>query len=333
MTEYPNPVLLPAVGDAVETPDGPVVDGLPEETKPSLRPEDAGKVIVLGILLSNVVGIIIRHEFLASVFAMMPMVLLAVYYTRKREVSLAEAFPMAPVSLAFLLGPVPVYLCAKVLEADVIVAIDYLAGGKLSGWGEMFPSAGGGLLFTQMLIAAAVVAPIAEELVFRGFCHKCFVGWNAGWAAVFPSIIFASFHHPLGMPGAFLGGVLFSIFSTREYSLLAGILVHAVSNGCLTVFGRMMAGSSPSQFLAVMIVIHVLLLIVLVVQRRYVKGLWLEFRSLWRQFASRPQFGVRMRTVFKHWSYKIILLMMLLTAAAMVAIPYLERHLGPAGAI
>ena len=313
----------------MEPPDGQVLDGLPEESKPSLRPEDAGKTLALGVLLSSGLGPFIKHEFWGAVLSTMPMLLLAAYYTRKRGVALAEAFPLAHVSLTALLGPVPIYLCLKVIEADIIVATDYLAGGRLSSWGELVPSAGGGLSFAQGLVAAALVAPIVEELVFRGFCHKCFSGWNAGWAAVFPTLIFACFHHPLGIPGAFLGGVLFSIFSRREYSLLAGILVHAVSNGCLTVFGHVMAGSSPPQFLPVMIVIHILVLIVLVRRRQYVKGLWLEFRSLWRQFVSRPEFGVRMRAVLKHWSYKIILLMIILTAAAIVAIPYLERHLDP----
>lgn len=320
MAENPGSVPGPQPGTLDDIP------GQPEENVPSLRPEDAGIVIALGTLLGNVVGIVVNHAFLVSLIGMLPMVFLAVRYTRKRGVPLSRAFPLTPVPRALLVTSMLVYLSVKVIEVDIMVAIDLLSGGSLSGWGEMFPSAGTGLSLPQALIATAVVAPVVEELVFRGFCYECFTGWNTGWSAVFPSLIFACFHHPLGIPSAFLAGMLLSILR-RQSSLLATMLVHAVCNGFLTVAALLLAASSPYTLLLLLIVVHLLVLTVLVINRRHIKELWLEFRSLLKQFFARPQFGVRMRLLLKHWSYKVILLLIALTFAAMLVTPYLIRHL------
>lgn len=303
----------------------PVQNGVhdPEGCKPSLSPKDAGTVIVLGILIGNGAGMLFRSEFLGSVFAMLPLVLLARHYTRKNGVPLEEAFPMKRVPLSRLLRPVPAFLCLKVVEIDILSLIDHLSGGRLTSFGELLPSASSGMSFIEVLIVTAIVAPIVEELVFRGFSYRCFTDWNIGWAAIFPSLVFACFHHPLGMPSAFMAGVFFSISAARERSLRASMLVHAVANGALTVFSNVDERLSASGLVTLLVFIHVLVVVIMVLDRRYIKGLWLEFRSLWQQFVEKPQLGFRIRILLKHWSYRILLLVIVITALTLAAIPFL----------
>ncbi len=85
-----------------------------------------------------------------------------------------------------------------------------------------------------MLGAAVVVAPIGEELLFRGIL----LPWMAGWAGAVPALIattaiFALLHMPYGFGvvtiavyGAVLGWV-----RLRTRSLGASILLHTAING------------------------------------------------------------------------------------------------------
>ena len=101
------------------------------------------------------------------------------------------------------------------------------------------------------------------------------------------------------------------------------MLVHAVANGALTVFSNVDERLSASGLVTLLVFIHVLVVVIMVLDRRYIKGLWLEFRSLWQQFVEKPQLGFRIRILLKHWSYRILLLVIVITALTLAAIPFL----------
>ncbi len=83
------------------------------------------------------------------------------------------------------------------------------------------------------LVTACLLAPIAEELVFRGILYRVArEWWNIAVCTMFISLIFAAVHfafhqYPL-LP--FLGSVIFCLAYEKTKSILSPILVHITGN-------------------------------------------------------------------------------------------------------
>jgi uncharacterized protein len=96
------------------------------------------------------------------------------------------------------------------------------------------------------LIVAVFVAPLCEEVFFRGFVFAGLLrGMPAGWAIVLSALIFAVAH---GDPGSFavllIIGLALGFLRWRTKSLWPGIILHTLNNGVaalaivLTMHGR-----------------------------------------------------------------------------------------------
>lgn len=92
---------------------------------------------------------------------------------------------------------------------------------------------------TQMLgsrwgfLAICILAPLVEELVFRGAILRVLLeGCQKHWVAiVISALLFAIIHaNPIQMPHAFLMGLLLGWMYYRTRSVIPGILVHWVNN-------------------------------------------------------------------------------------------------------
>jgi membrane protease YdiL (CAAX protease family) len=77
-----------------------------------------------------------------------------------------------------------------------------------------------------------IVAPIAEEVFFRGILYGFFRRWGVVVALVFSTLLFVFPH--LGTHGLpttqIIGGILFALAYEVEDSLLAPITIHALGN-------------------------------------------------------------------------------------------------------
>jgi membrane protease YdiL (CAAX protease family) len=82
------------------------------------------------------------------------------------------------------------------------------------------------------LVAGIVVAPVVEELFFRGFVFAGLRG-RYGWlkAALASSALFAVIHlQPLAIPPVFIMGFIFAILYQRSGSIWPAILMHLATN-------------------------------------------------------------------------------------------------------
>ncbi|MCH5303200.1 MAG: CPBP family intramembrane metalloprotease [Prevotella sp.] len=88
-------------------------------------------------------------------------------------------------------------------------------------------------------LAIGLLAPLAEELVFRGAVLRALLNWTRGygwrhwqWAAIgISAIIFAAVHgNPAQMPHAFLIGLLLGWLYYRTDSVVPGVVYHWVNN-------------------------------------------------------------------------------------------------------
>ena len=85
----------------------------------------------------------------------------------------------------------------------------------------------------QILIAGAVVAPICEEFLFRGFFYVVFKRYlGATASALLTSGLFAAFHvNATAFPSLFVLAICFTIAFEATGSLLVPMTMHAVFNG------------------------------------------------------------------------------------------------------
>lgn len=80
--------------------------------------------------------------------------------------------------------------------------------------------------------ASVVLAPVAEELLFRGFIYRTLrqrYGMTVGM--LLSSGVFALVHiYPPVLPGLFVSGILLAVAYERRKSLLVNIVAHAINN-------------------------------------------------------------------------------------------------------
>ncbi len=82
------------------------------------------------------------------------------------------------------------------------------------------------------LLVMGILAPLVEELAFRGLLYRA---WEAQWGW-FPAMLASSalfaFYHPNFVP-AFAGGIIYVCLYRRSGSIWAPILVHAAFNALM----------------------------------------------------------------------------------------------------
>jgi len=101
------------------------------------------------------------------------------------------------------------------------------------GQGDVLSMLGGGVggLLVALLLGG-VLAPVAEEVFFRGFLYAGMRSrWGVGWALVASSLIFALIHlTPSVLPPLFIMGLLLAYLYERSNSLWPSVLLHAAVN-------------------------------------------------------------------------------------------------------
>lgn len=80
-------------------------------------------------------------------------------------------------------------------------------------------------------IVGGLVAPVAEEVLFRGFLYTYCRRWGVLTALAVSTAVFVAMHLPRGLPVTQLvGGVVFALAYEYSGSLLAAILIHGLGN-------------------------------------------------------------------------------------------------------
>ena len=87
------------------------------------------------------------------------------------------------------------------------------------------------------ILRIVIIAPIVEELIFRGVIMAGFSrNYNAFFAIFYSAILFALFHlNPWQFPSAFALGLILGWIRIRTGSVLACIAGHAIHNGLVFI--------------------------------------------------------------------------------------------------
>lgn len=111
-----------------------------------------------------------------------------------------------------------------------------LQSGELAGWAA-----------AVMVVGAFVLAPLCEELVFRGLLQPAITAWSGQpWRSILLcAVAFGMFHYPLvhSIPALTLFGIALGYVYARTRSLTLCVLIHAVFNGKTLLWIALGAGA------------------------------------------------------------------------------------------
>ena len=100
----------------------------------------------------------------------------------------------------------------------------------------------GGWTTIPLIILIALVAPICEEIFFRGFLYQALKRrFRVGVAMAVSAAVFASIHFaPINFPGLLVGGLLLAVAFDQRRSLVTSMTAHATLNGVVVAIALSM---------------------------------------------------------------------------------------------
>lgn len=155
------------------------------------------------------------------------------YAYRRAGVPLKELFPSKSFNVLVLI-PVPFFLwAAHNLIGEVNNGLDKILPPPPWFW-ELFNK-----IFENdygiygAILKVVILAPVIEELIFRGIIMHGLMRNYSKFTAVFASaLIFALFHlNPWQFPATFILGIVLGILMVRTRNIYLCILGHAINNG------------------------------------------------------------------------------------------------------
>lgn len=88
------------------------------------------------------------------------------------------------------------------------------------------------------LFTSGILAPILEEILWRGVVFEKLSKQSTAFAMIFSSLIFALLHeNSAGLVYAFLGSMILTLLYIKSGSLLPGIILHLTNNLVATLSG------------------------------------------------------------------------------------------------
>ena len=138
--------------------------------------------------------------------------------------SLLAAYPLIflPVGITNLMG----------VPSEAQPVVEYLATAK--GLSERLP----------MIFMAVVAAPVAEEVIFRGYLHGVLRKWSGRWfSIVATSLLFSAMHgHIPALVPLFIFAMTLALVYEKTGSLWASLIMHSLFNSVTVVIALQWPG-------------------------------------------------------------------------------------------
>jgi len=237
--------------------------GLPAAPRPPVRWHMADVAEVLGLLffisvllalgrslaeqhLPRTLGPLMRlvGHSVTYVLTVVPLAFLAISRARRRQYGWREALGMRPLAVTrhLVQGLVVFGIALPVVPALTAQLSAWL--GRLPAWGLTMGAAGAGSLLggpggrvwlvATFGVVAVLVAPVAEEIIFRGFVQGALRGRLAPVATYLASaLLFAVLHlkfDPEAFSATLVMGLVLAITYEKTRSVYPGMVVHALTN-------------------------------------------------------------------------------------------------------
>jgi membrane protease YdiL (CAAX protease family) len=160
---------------------------------------------------------------------------------RRRSTLAGLGLDVHPRDGIYLLFGIALQFAVVILFAPLAVLLDSEGGGQALT--EVLPEVQGTAIRVVLVLSVAFVAPIVEELMFRGLLYRVIERWRGPAAALFGSAMIFSLFHLLGIgtqdpltaaavlvPQLFLVGIVLARQVQRHGRLGPAIFTHAGFN-------------------------------------------------------------------------------------------------------
>lgn len=207
-------------------------------SKPGAQPPDLERLNVVALIASMVVQLTLA----AAVFAVLAPRVNLVEFFGLRWAGWRRVFWLAPGGLVLT------WIFAALLEqAGYIQWIEQLLGEPPVQEAVMLlQTSRDPILLGVMMVAVVVVAPLTEELLFRGYLYPVLKRFSGvSFSCVLSGLIFATAHGELAaLPTLFFLGMLLAVLYERTGSIWAPVGLHALFNS-ITVILSLLARMFP----------------------------------------------------------------------------------------
>ena len=208
-----------------------------------------------GLVSAAIAMVMSKAGLITFISDLAVLVILTIFFLVRKKKPLAEAG---------LVRTEPACVGAACAAAPLLYAAVTLVMSRLpEAWLESYIDASAALtqddVFT--ILATVVLAPITEEVIFRGLIFSRLERAMPGWlAAVLSALAFGLCHgQPAWMAYAFVLGLVFAFLRLRTGSILPSMLAHFIFNGISPVAQRLGdAGAGDGLILIALVVLGVL---------------------------------------------------------------------------
>ena len=208
-----------------------------------------------GLVSAAIAMVMSKAGLITFISDLAVLVILTIFFLVRKKKPLAEAG---------LVRTEPACVGAACAAAPLLYAAVTLVMSLLpEAWLESYIDASAALtqddVFT--ILATVVLAPITEEVIFRGLIFSRLERAMRGWlAAVLSALAFGLCHgQPAWMAYAFVLGLVFAFLRLRTGSILPSMLAHFIFNGISPVAQRLGdAGAGDGLILIALVVLGVL---------------------------------------------------------------------------
>ncbi|MDD3314467.1 MAG: type II CAAX endopeptidase family protein [Syntrophaceticus sp.] len=129
-----------------------------------------------------------------------------------------------------VLGGIGVYFLVTVIMAVIISFLPQTP--QPQAVADLILNARGGVQIIALLLLVGVIAPVSEELFFRGFIYPVMRGYfGVNWGITATACLFGLMHFDLiRFVSLAIGGACLNIFSERSNSIYPAIVAHSMWN-------------------------------------------------------------------------------------------------------
>ena len=178
------------------------------------------------------------EDVLSSVFSSLLILSIVIGFLWIRKISPAELFGLQKISL-FKAGVIGILLIAAIFP--ILLVVTYLVQAALHGQVkeqevvQFFREAAGAneqASVAALFFMAVVVAPIVEEVIFRGYLYAVFKSWAGPVASlIFTAALFSAVHNNVAvLPSLLILAVGLTIAYEWSGTILVPIAMHASFN-------------------------------------------------------------------------------------------------------
>ena len=195
-----------------------------------------GLSLLFGILiaiLGKVLGFAAEKEpVVLAVINLIAFGLLLVIGYRKTGVTIGELFPLSPIQPTLLLPMAFTIVGTSILVSEMNNLLRIFLPAPEWFIEMMMNLVAGKTNFWRSVALTVVVAPLTEELLFRGLILRGFLNhYGKSKAVLVSAILFAIIHlNPWQLIGALILGVIFGWWFVQTRSLIPCLFGHALAN-------------------------------------------------------------------------------------------------------